>query len=96
MKQALLVALACLNAALLVALVFHAGAQPAQAQVIGGGANYLVLTVEAAQYYDALYVLDLATRQLAVWKFDKRTNRLVFVTKRLLPRDFGRDRPKPF
>ncbi len=94
MKQALLVALVCINAVLLVALVADSGA-PAKAQVIGGGANYLVITAEAASNYDILYVLDLASRQLAAWKFDKQRNELQYITKRQLERDFGRGkRPK--
>ncbi len=95
MKPTLLVALVCVNAVLLVALVANSGA-PAKGQVIGGGANYLVITAEAASNYDILYVLDLSTRQIAVWKFDKQHNRLEYITKRQLVRDFGRDKRPRF
>ena len=91
MKKALLLALVCVNAALLVALVSTVGIQKADAQVIGGGANYLLMTAKAADAYDALFILDLRTRQLAVWKFDRRSNQAVFVAKRDLRRDFRRE-----
>jgi hypothetical protein len=96
MKQMILVALACLNAALLVALVFNAGAptgETAEAQIVGGGADYLVMTGAVAQNYDALYVLDLSSRQLAAWKFDKKDNLLKLIGRRSLLRDFGRKQP---
>ena len=93
MKQAILVALACLNAGLLVALVFISSAPPADAQIVGGGADYLVMTGAVAQNYDALYVLDLASRQLAAWKYDKKDNMLKLVGRRSLLRDFGRKQP---
>lgn len=93
MKQMILVALACLNAGLLVGLVFVASAPPAEAQIVGGGADYLVMTGAVAQNYDALYVLDLASRQLAAWKFDKKDNLLKLVGRRSLLRDFGRKQP---
>ncbi len=96
MKQVIFVALVCLNAALLVALVFIANAPPAQAQVIGGGANYLVLTAMAADSYDALYVLDLATHQLTVWDFQRTNNRLRLLDRRQLLRDFGTPKTPEF
>ena len=92
MKQMILVALACLNAALLVALVFLSSTPPAEAQIVGGGADYLVMTGAVAQNYDAVYVLDLGSRQLAAWKYDKKDNQLRPVARRSLLRDFGRKR----
>ena len=90
MKQAILIALVCLNVALLVALVFVASAPPAKAQVVGGGADYLIMTGAVATNYDALYVLDLGSRQLAAWKFDKKGNVLRLIGRRSLVRDFGK------
>ena len=95
MKQVILVALACLNAGLLVALVFNAGAPTAEAQIVGGGADYLVMTGAIAKNYDALYVLDLSTRQIAAWQFDKKNNALKLVGRRSLLRDFGRKPAAP-
>ena len=95
MKQLILVALACLNAALLVALVFVSSAPPAEAQIVGGGVDYLVMTGAVAQNYDALYVLDLASRQIAAWRYDKKDNLLKLVGRRRLPADFGRKPAAP-
>ena len=96
MKQAIIVALVCLNASLLVALVFGAGTPAANAQVIGGGSNYIMLTGDIREDYDAVYILDLGKRRLAALKFDKRRGlekgRLIPSGTRELPRDFGRVR----
>ena len=93
MKQAIMVALVCLNAALLAALVFVASAPPAEAQIVGGGADYLIMTGSVALNYAALYGLDLGSRQLGTWKFDKKDNRLKLISRRSLLRDFGRKKP---
>jgi hypothetical protein len=90
MKRLLLLGLIALNAVLLTVLIERAVVRRADAQVIGGGANYLVLTGEVGGDYDAVYILDLGTRQLAVFRYDKQNNNLVGVTKRDLLRDFNR------
>ena len=93
MKQLVLLVLICLNAALLVALVFGATAEKAYAQ--GIGSSYLVMTGLVNDDYDALYVLDVTGRRLAAWTYRRKQNqgRLVPVTSggaRDLLRDFGR------
>ena len=90
MKRAAIVALLCLNAALLVMLVAGSGTeQKAYGQVIAS--NYLVVTGN----YDAIYILDLSTRRLAAWRYEKRKRpygmRAVAAGRELL-RDFGRSR----
>ncbi len=96
MKQMIIVALVCLNAALLVALVFGTGTQAAEAQVIGGGTNYVMLTGEIRQDYDVVYIVDLGKRRLAALRFDKKgglkNGQLVPMGTRDLPRDFGKVR----
>ena len=91
MKKPLIVALMCVNAALLVALIAGTGTERAYGQVIG--ANYLVVTGNIFSDYDAVYVLDLATRRLAAWRYEKRKRpygmRPVAAGRELL-RDFGR------
>ena len=73
----------------------RSSAPPAEAQIVGGGADYLVMTGAIAKNYDALYVLDLSTRQIAAWQFDKKNNALKLVGRRSLLRDFGRKRAAP-
>ena len=90
MKQAIIVALVCLNAALLVALAFGAGAKPAHAQAIGGRGDYGVLSAQISRSNDALFLLDTATRQLAVITFDQQKERMRVVAKRDLGVDFQR------
>jgi len=91
MKKTVIVALVCVNAALLVALVAGTGAQPAYGQVLG--ANYLVVTGNVSADYDGIYVLDLATRRLAAWRYETRRRPMGLVSVgrgRELLRDFGR------
>ena len=90
MKQAILIGLVCLNAGLVVALVFGATASPARAQGVGAAGNYVVITGQIGSDWDAVYILDLPTRRLAALKFDKTSNRLVRIAGKDLKRDFGR------
>lgn len=69
MKKTLIVALMCLNAALLVALIAGVGTEKAYGQVIG--ANYLVVTGNIYGENDAVYVLDLSSRRLVGWWWEK-------------------------
>jgi len=89
MKKALIVSLVCVNAGLLAALLLGAAAPPAQAQVYGGGTDYLVVSAQLAVDWDALWVLDLSKRRLRAFGFNKQSNRLLpFGGGRDLARDF--------
>jgi len=92
MKRAAIVALLCVNAVLLVMLVAGPGAAPkAYGQVIGS--NYLVVTGNIYSDYDAIYILDLSTRRLAAWRYEKRKRPYgmsAVAAGRELLRDFGR------
>ncbi len=90
MKQVLIVALVCVNAALLVALAFGPAATPAKGQAVGGRTDYLMVTGSITQDNDAVFVIDLATRRLAVLKFDKQNLRLLLAARRELKVDFQR------
>ena len=92
MKQMIIVALVCLNAALLVALAFGAGTPAAEAQVMGGGTNYIVMTGYTGEGKDALYILDLGKRRLTALRFERKDNKMRFVASTDLRRDFGRKR----
>ena len=88
MKQFIIVTLICVNLALVAALVFHSTASPAQAQVRGGGADYLMLTARVDENNDAVYVIDLGNRRMLAWFYDKSTDRLRPLPGRRLEDDF--------
>jgi len=90
MKQALIVALLCLNVALLLVLILGVGSAPAQAQAVGGRTDYLVTTGNIGTGWQATYLLDTATRRLAVLKFDRQSKRLQVAARSDLARDFAR------
>jgi len=89
MKKALIVTLLGLNIALLVALVLGANSPEAKAQVAGVRkyTDYIMITGHMSTDVDAVYVVDMATKRLAAWKFDKTRKRLI----RYRVRDLGRD-----
>ena len=76
MKKKLIVLLVCLNAALLVALMVGS-AVPTQGQVVGGGADYILLTAHIGSDWDGVYVIDLAKRRMLMLYFDKTKKRLL-------------------
>ena len=91
MRNVLVVALMCLNAALLMALIAGWGPEKAYGQVVG--ANYLVVTGNLGADDDAIYAIDLSQRRLAAWRYDTEQDpsRLVCITPhggRDLRRDF--------
>jgi len=91
MKQFLLVALICLNAALVVTLVFGATAERAYGQAMGS--NYLVITGHINTDHDAVWILSLAERRLSGLRWNKTTKRLAAIGPsggRDLRRDFSR------
>ena len=93
MKRILIVSLVCINVVLLGALLFEAAAPRADAQVIGGGTDYIVLTGHVGTDWDAVYVIDLASRRLAAWRLEKsRRPRLVAFGVRELTADFPAER----
>ena len=89
MKQALIVALVCLNLALLVAVVSVMTA-PAQAQAVGGHGDYLLINCQIARGEDAVYVIDTASRHMTAVRYSVQNGRLVPVAMSDLARDFGR------
>jgi len=87
-RRIVIVALACINLALLSAVVLVASAPPAEAQVIGAGVDYLVVTARLSEDQSAIYVVDLAKQAMAVWDFDKTAKKLRTVDGRSLANDF--------
>jgi len=95
MKQALIVGLVCVNAALLAALAFGTGASPARGQVVVARTDYVTVTGRVTSNNDVLYVIDQSARRLGVMRFVTRNNenRLRPVAMRDLMLDFGRKQP---
>lgn len=89
-KRSLIVALVGLNLFLLAALILSSYSPPAAyAQRIGGAGNFVAVTAEADEAYDALYLVDLPNRTLHVY-IPARDNagKLEYAGSRDLQRDF--------
>jgi len=69
MKQVMIVALVCVNIALVLALVFGLNEPAAQAQ-IKGNADYMVVTGKVNDTVDAVYILDIANLKLVAFQPD--------------------------
>ena len=86
MKKLLIVLLVCLNLGLLAALL-TVGSPSARAQNYRA-TDYVVVTGQIDEYYDALYIIDTAKQRMAAWRFDQNKKRLVQVEIRNLKTDF--------
>ncbi len=89
MKKALIVALVCINI-LLVAVLVNFNATKAQAQTERGANNYIMVTGRVESSFEAVWLLDLKTRKLGAWRFDRTRKILVPYTGRILTTDFGK------
>ena len=88
-KSTALAALICLNLILLTAICLSSYSLPAAtAQGTGLAANYMVVTGEIQDEYDALYIVDLRARTLHAFYWDKGRKQLVYSDWRSLERDF--------
>lgn len=95
MKKALIVTLVCINALLLLALVFGPGTSTAEAQVQRGGADYIMVTGQIGTSTDAVYIVDLGKRRLLGLKYDKTNKQLLPIRGRRLRNDFRRTDQQP-
>ena len=88
MKNAVIVALVCLNLGLLAGLIAGAVA-PAKAQ---DGyflkTNYVMVTGKIESGHDTVYVIDLASQRLGCFQFDRTRKRLTPIRGRDLVADF--------
>ena len=94
MKKTLIAALVCVNVALVVALILGPGTPRAEAQPFRGAVDYLMITGQISDGYDALYVIDLAKRRMLAWKLDRTRKVLVPYRGRELRNDFARRGPE--
>jgi len=90
MKKAIIVSLICLNVGLLAALVFGEGAPQAKAQQTDyfNETDYAVVAGKIETNLEVVYVLDMATQKLGVWKYDMSNRRMIPWRSRSLPSDF--------
>lgn len=92
-KTLVLVALVVLNVALLAALVARSSPpRAAWAQASGLNDNYLIVTAEVRDQYDAVYLLDTRSRYLHAFWFDLGRRQLQYAGFRDLERDFRHNR----
>lgn len=81
--------LVCVNLTLLVGLVLATTSpRSAFAQGTGLAGNYLAVTGEIQDQYDALYLLDLKNFVLHGFFYDRGPRRLAYAHSRDLNRDF--------
>ncbi|HUU95842.1 MAG TPA: hypothetical protein VM487_08875 [Phycisphaerae bacterium] len=92
-KRTCLSLLVCVNLVLLTAIVLFAYSPPAAlAQGTGLAGNYLVVTGEIQNEYDALYLIEMRSRTLHVFYYDKTRKELYYSDVRSLERDFRHNR----
>ena len=93
-KKSLLALMLVLNIILLVALVGMVySPSTAYAQAAGTAGNFLAVAAEVQSDRDALFVVDLATRNLHVLGYDRNSGQISYLSWRDLSRDFSGGRP---
>jgi len=92
MKKALIVALICVNFALLAALILGPAVPKVQAQAVRGAPDYLLVTGKVGADWDAVYLIDLAKRRLLGLRWDRTRRQMLPIRGRAFRTDF--DRPK--
>ena len=92
-RSLILAALVVVNAILLVGLIARS-TSPAQAlaQPAGLSQNYLIVTAEVRDQYDAVYLLDARSRYLHAFWFDLARKQYQYAGFRDLERDFRHNR----
>ncbi len=92
-KSTCVALLVCLNLVLLTALCLASYSLPtAAAQGTGLAGNYMMVTGQIQDRYDALYVVDLRERTLHAFYWDKGRRQIVYSDWRDLDRDFRNNR----
>ena len=91
-KRSLIVALVGVNLFLLAALLLSSYAPPAaHAQRVGGAWNYIAVSCEVDESYDAFYLVDLSQRRLhAFVPSQQQDGSIEYVGSRSLEADFRR------
>jgi hypothetical protein len=87
MKKTLIVGLVCVNI-VLVAMLINYNLNKAQAQTERGANNFIMTTGLVEPGLEGVYVIDLKTRKMGVWRFDRTAKKLVPYKGRILTTDF--------
>lgn len=88
-KRGLVVLLVALNLVLAATLILMAGRpNAAMAQAAPLGSNFVVVSGAVQRNLDALYVLDLANRDLHCFIVDRTTHRITHRDRRDMLQDF--------
>ena len=89
MKAAIIALLLVVNIGLLAVMIFSvAGGSTAYAQSMPGSPKYLMVTGRFRESEQALYVVNLERRMLAVFTFDQGEKRLTYNDRASLAADF--------
>ena len=95
-RNLILATLVVLNVALLAAIAAHSTSpRRALAQPAGLSQNYLIVTAEVRDQYDAVYLLDARSRYLHGFWFDLGRRQYQYAGFRDLERDFRHNRSTP-
>jgi len=89
MKKVIIAALICLNVGLLAVLVFGEATPAANAQAdYYNETNYIMVAGQIETGLEVVYVIDMATQKIGVWKFNISDRRLIAWPSRSLASDF--------
>lgn len=92
MKQAMIVALICVNVALLVALTLQMDTSAGAQDEYFPRTNYIVVTGQIESGYELVYIIDMATQRLGALKYDLSRKQMVPYEGRSLENDFRESR----
>jgi len=88
-RNTIIVILVGINLFLLAGILLAISSPPvAMAQRVGGAGNYLVVTGQVQDGYDALYLIDLSQRRLHAATVNRNNKRIEFQDMRDLSLDF--------
>lgn len=89
-----LAALICVNLILITGILLFSYSIPAaNAQTASLASDYLVVAGEIQDQHDALYMIDMRTRFLHIFYFDRGQRMLKYAGWRDLEQDFRNNRP---
>lgn len=89
MKKIVITILICLNIGLLSVLMFGEAASPAKAQTpYYNETDYAMVTGKIQESLEVIYVIDMASQKIGVWKFGVSDHRMRAQDVRSLADDF--------